>query len=137
MSMKKDPFRNPMKNARNLGSAKDGTHHWIAQRFTAVMLIPLCMWFISSLLSLTFYQNSVDVMKWFESPLHTLGMVLMLGSLFYHAMLGMQVVIEDYVHGKVSGPVMLITMKIIFITAGILSIMAVLVMHFGESVMVD
>src|SRR5450759_3754163 len=89
-------YRSPLAKVRGLGSAKTGTSHWWMQRVTAVALIPLSFWLIIFLnLSLTAtYQEMVE---WLASPLNTLGMVAWVLAVFYHAALGLQVVIEDYI----------------------------------------
>ena len=89
-------YRSPLAKAVGLGSAKTGTSHWWMQRVTAVALIPLSFWIIIFLdLSLNApYQETV---AWLSSPLNTVGMVAWLLAVFYHAALGLQVVIEDYI----------------------------------------
>lgn len=83
---------------RGLGAAKAGTHHWLLQRFTAVGNLLLVTWFGVSLLLLPNlnYQNAVD---WISGPVPATAMALLVISAFWHARLGMQVMIEDYVHG--------------------------------------
>ena len=88
----------PMARVRGLGSAKEGTHHWIAQRMTAVALIPLTLWFVISLIGLI--GADLDAVKdWLSSPFNAVMMILTLIAGFHHAQLGLQVVIEDYIHG--------------------------------------
>jgi succinate dehydrogenase / fumarate reductase membrane anchor subunit len=93
-------LRSELGRVRGLGSAKEGVNHWWRQRLTSLALIPLSLWFVGSLVSLTDTDHATAV-AWLGSPV-TLGlMVLFLGATFYHAALGLQVVIEDYVgnHG--------------------------------------
>lgn len=89
-------YRTPLARAKGLGSAKSGTGHWWLQRVTAVTLIPLSFWLIKFLgLSLTTpYQQTVD---WLASPVNSACVVAWIIAAFYHAALGLQVVIEDYV----------------------------------------
>ena len=89
-------YRTPLSRVRGLGSAKSGTAHWWMQRVTAVALIPLSFWLINFLgLSLTApYQQTVD---WLVSPVNSVCIVSWIIAAFYHAALGLQVVIEDYV----------------------------------------
>ncbi|MBL6985885.1 MAG: succinate dehydrogenase, hydrophobic membrane anchor protein [Methylobacter sp.] len=89
-------YRTPLSRVRGLGSAKSGTTHWWMQRITAVALIPLSFWLIYFLgLSLTVpYQQTVD---WLTSPINSVCIVAWIIAVFYHAALGLQVVIEDYV----------------------------------------
>jgi succinate dehydrogenase / fumarate reductase membrane anchor subunit len=89
-------YRTPLSRAKGLGSAKSGTGHWWMQRITAVALVPLSFWLIKFLrLSLTApYQQTVD---WLTSPVNTICIIAWIIAVFYHAALGLQVVIEDYV----------------------------------------
>jgi succinate dehydrogenase / fumarate reductase membrane anchor subunit len=89
-------YRSPLAKVRGLGSAKCGTFHWWIQRVTAVALIPLSFWLINFLgLSLTApYQQTV---AWLASPVNIVCIVAWIMAVFYHAALGLQVVIEDYV----------------------------------------
>lgn len=89
-------YRSPLAKVRGLGSAKTGTSHWWMQRVTAVALIPLTYWLITFLnLSLNApYQHTVE---WLAIPLNTLCIVAWVLAVFYHAALGLQVVIEDYI----------------------------------------
>ena len=89
---------NPLAKVRGLGSAKNGTHHWIAQRMTAVALVPLTLWFVISLIGLIGAELAA-VQAWLSSPFNAVMMILTLVAGFHHAQLGLQVVIEDYIHG--------------------------------------
>ena len=88
---------NPLAKARGLGSAKSGVHHWYAQRASAVLLLFLVGWLIVSMFLLA-GADYMQVRAFLKSPVNAAFMILLLISLFYHAMLGLQVVIEDYVH---------------------------------------
>ena len=90
-------LRNPLATARGLGSAKAGTGHWWAQRVTALALIPLSLWFVVSMLELV-RADYVVVLDWLHAPWTAVLLSVYLFTLFYHAYLGLQVVIEDYVH---------------------------------------
>lgn len=92
-------FRSPLKNARGLGSANKGLSHWWLQRVSAVALIPLCLWFIYSLLSLFSAPHAV-VVSWFGSPKNSSLMLLFVLISLYHGQTGIQVIIEDYIHTK-------------------------------------
>ncbi len=90
-------FRTPISRARGLGSAKEGSHHWWGQRVTAVALIPLTLWFGIAIVMVpgADYQTIVD---WISSPWNTVLLISAVIAAFYHAMMGIQVIIEDYVH---------------------------------------
>ncbi len=89
-------YRSPLAKAVGLGSAKTGTSHWWMQRVTAVALIPLSFWIII-FLDLSLNAPYQETIAWLASPLNTVGMVAWLLAVFYHAALGLQVVIEDYI----------------------------------------
>ena len=90
-------LRSPLGRARGLGSARAGSHHWWAQRLTAVALVPLTLWFIWSVLRLTGARQD-DVADFLGSPVNLALMLSLIVATFHHLQLGMQVVIEDYVH---------------------------------------
>lgn len=83
---------------RGLGSAKSGSHHWLLQRFTAIGNLVLVLWFLVSLLMLPNFSYDT-VREWLARPVSATAMGLLILSTFWHARLGMQVMIEDYVHG--------------------------------------
>ncbi len=91
------PLRSALGRVRGLGSAKSGVHHWWVQRMTAVALVPLCLWFIFAVLALAGEPLAV-VQAWIGRPVNTVLLLCLIGAMFHHLQLGMQVVIEDYVH---------------------------------------
>ena len=98
-------LRSPLSEVRGLGSAKDGVGHWWAQRVTAVALVPLLVWFVASVCAMT-ASDFVAVREWVAAPLVSILLVLLSIATFYHAHLGLKVVIEDYIHNrwlKISG----------------------------------
>jgi succinate dehydrogenase / fumarate reductase membrane anchor subunit len=82
---------------RGLGSAHSGAHHWLVQRFTAIGNLVLTSWFAVSLLGLPNFSY-VTLRDWLVSPVSATGLCLLIISVFWHARLGLQVVVEDYVH---------------------------------------
>jgi succinate dehydrogenase / fumarate reductase membrane anchor subunit len=94
-----DMLRSPLGRARGLGSARAGSRHWWAQRLTALALVPLTLWFIFSVIHLAGASHQA-VIDWLSTPL-TLGLMLaLIVATFHHLQLGVQVVIEDYVHDE-------------------------------------
>jgi succinate dehydrogenase / fumarate reductase membrane anchor subunit len=94
-----DMLRSPLGRARGLGSARAGSRHWWSQRLTAMALVPLTLWFIYSVIHLSGVPHQA-VIGWMSSPL-TLGLMLaLIVATFHHLQLGVQVVIEDYVHDE-------------------------------------
>lgn len=117
-------YRSPLAKVRGLGSAKTGTSHWWMQRVTAVALIPLSFWSITFLdLSLNApYQKAVE---WFISPLNTVCIVAWVLAVFYHAALGLQVVIEDYVAAEGIKIVAVWTVNLSFLLLALAALIAV------------
>jgi succinate dehydrogenase / fumarate reductase membrane anchor subunit len=87
----------PLARARGLGSAKKGTSHWWAERVSSVALLPLTLWFVWSAVHLT-GADQIAVRGWLSRPASAILMSLFIIATFYHLALGLQVVIEDYVH---------------------------------------
>jgi succinate dehydrogenase / fumarate reductase, membrane anchor subunit len=92
-------LRDPLAQARGLGSAKEGVHHWWSQRLTAIALVPLTIWFVVSLLHLL-HADYATARAYVADPLHAVFLLAFIWALFWHAQLGLQVVIEDYVHTR-------------------------------------
>jgi succinate dehydrogenase / fumarate reductase, membrane anchor subunit len=90
-------MRSPLGRARGLGSAREGVEHWWMQRVSAAALIPLTLWFVVSLIALTGSDYNAFI-AWLKAPFVAILMVLLLVALFHHMALGLQVVVEDYVH---------------------------------------
>jgi succinate dehydrogenase / fumarate reductase, membrane anchor subunit len=90
-------MRSPLGRAIGLGSAKDGVEHWWAERVSAIALVPLTLWFVASVIAHTGSDYATFV-AWLRTPLVTILMILLLIALFHHTALGLQVVVEDYVH---------------------------------------
>ena len=93
-------LQTPLAKVRHLGAAKEGANHWWWQRLTAILLVPLSLWFVGSLWSIVVGGADRDALVyWLSGPVAAVLMLLFLGATFYHLKLGLQVVIEDYVHG--------------------------------------
>ena len=125
MSSNHAPMRSDLARVRGLGSAKEGIAHWWAQRLTAAALIPLTVWFVASLVSLAGASHAA-VVDWVASPLPALLLVLLIVATFHHAQLGLQVVIEDYVHGEGTRLALILLIKGAAVVLGLAAIFAVL-----------
>jgi len=88
-----------LRRVRDLGAARDGVHHWWVQRLTAVALVPLSIWFVTSIILLA-GSDHARVTAWMSNPIVAVFLMLTLIAIFYHLKLGLQVVIEDYIHAK-------------------------------------
>jgi succinate dehydrogenase / fumarate reductase membrane anchor subunit len=89
--------RSPLGRVRGLGTAKEGVGHWWAHRLTALALIPLTLWFAAAVAAMS-WAGHAAVVAWVGSPLVAGLLILLIVATFHHAYLGLQVVIEDYVH---------------------------------------
>ncbi|MFU8789636.1 MAG: succinate dehydrogenase, hydrophobic membrane anchor protein [Methylobacter sp.] len=117
-------YRTPISRVRGLGSAKSGTGHWWMQRVTAVALIPLSFWLIYFLgLSLT--APYPQTLAWLAAPLNTVCIVAWIVAAFYHAALGLQVVIEDYVAAEAPKIISIWVVNLAFLFLAIAALLAV------------
>ena len=92
-------LQTPLKRVRGLGSAKDGTHHFIVQRITALALIPLSIWVVWLALALM-HADFAQARAILHHPFAAVWLAAFVIAAFWHAQLGMQVVIEDYIHDE-------------------------------------
>jgi succinate dehydrogenase / fumarate reductase membrane anchor subunit len=123
-------MRNMLGRVRGLGSAKEGVNHWWAQRLTAVALVPLVLWFVASVIGMI--GAPLEVFRaWVRNPIDGVLLVALIVATFHHAQLGMQVVIEDYVHGEGTKLVSLLLIKAAALLLGLISIWAVVKLAFG------
>jgi succinate dehydrogenase / fumarate reductase membrane anchor subunit len=117
-------MRTPLARAIGLGSAKEGSGPWWAERISAVALVPLTLWFAASIIAHTGSDYATFIV-WLRTPLAAIMMILLLIVLFYHAALGLQVVVEDYVHSGVKFAVV-IAVRLgccVLATAGVVAIL--------------
>jgi succinate dehydrogenase / fumarate reductase membrane anchor subunit len=124
-------LRSPLNRARGLGSAKEGVHHFWAQRVSAVALIPLTLWFVFSVAQLS-SSSYTAVKQWVSSPSVAVALVLFIATMLYHSMLGVQVVIEDYVGGEGKKLVSLLLSKFTHAVVAAAGIFAVLKVALGN-----
>ena len=106
-------YRSPLAKVRGLGSAKSGTSHWWMQRVSAVALIPLSYWLIT-FLDLSFHEPYQQLVVWLILPINSVCIIAWVLIAFYHAALGLQVVIEDYVANEGVKIIVVWTVNIIF-----------------------
>jgi succinate dehydrogenase / fumarate reductase, membrane anchor subunit len=92
-------MRTPLGRAIGLGSAKEGVQHWWMQRVTAIVMLPLAVWFAVAALGLIGADRAAMV-AWMHNPMAAMLMILLIVAMLYHLALGLQVVIEDYVHSE-------------------------------------
>ena len=115
---------------RGLGSARSGAHHWWVERLTSVSTLLLFLWLIASLLRLPTPDHAA-ITEWLASPLAAVPMLLLIVSTFWHLKLGLQVVIEDYVHEEGWKFFSITLLNFFVIGAGALAFFSVLKIAFG------
>jgi succinate dehydrogenase / fumarate reductase membrane anchor subunit len=123
-------YRNPLGRARGLGSAGDGTHHWWMQRFTAIALVPLTIWFVVSVVALVGKDHAAFV-AFVRHPLWATLLVLLIAATLHHGQLGLQVVIEDYVRGEGVKITLLLIVKFAAVVLGGVGVFSVLKIALG------
>ena len=118
-------MRSGLGRARGLGSAKSGTAHWWAERVTSIALVPLTLWFILVMFRLVAVPRA-SVIAWAANPVNATLLLALVVITFHHMALGLQVVIEDYVHAEKTRLASLLAMKGLTALLAIASIVAVL-----------
>lgn len=123
-------LRSPLSQARGLGSAKEGVSHWWLQRLTAIALVPLTLWFVFSVAR--YHVSDFGTMvAWIRNPFVAVALLLYFAAMFYHAALGVQVVVEDYVGGEGAKLLFIVGAKFGLAVLAAASIFAVLKISFG------
>lgn len=123
-------LRTPLARVGGLGSAKSGTGHFWLQRMTAVANVPLTIAFVVILASL-FGRNQAAAQQILGTPLVAITMLLFIGSVTFHMRLGMQIVIEDYIHGEILRPFLIMANTFFSIGIGLAAAYALLKLSFG------
>lgn len=127
--MNRERMRSPLGRALGLGSAKDGVEQWWLERVTAIALVPLTVWFAASII-VHMDSDYLTFIAWLRTPIATILMVLLVTGLFCHMALGLQVVIEDYLHSAVKIPTLL-GMRFGCVALAVAGILATLRIAFG------
>lgn len=122
----------PLGRVRGLGSAKEGSHHWWMQRVTAVALVPLTLWFVIALMGVVRAEHA-EVVAWIAHPFNAFMLIAVLFATFYHAVLGVQVVIEDYLHDEPTKISLLMFLRFFLMLLGAVAVLAVLRIAMGGS----
>ena len=122
-------LRSPLSKVRGLGAAGSGTGHFWSQRWTALLLIPLVLWLGFSLASMPI--DHASLLEWVGQPLVSIALVLMIIVLFYHAQLGLQVVIEDYFANHATRTVIMLLSNFMCLLFGVVGVVSVLKITFG------
>jgi len=123
-------YRTPIAKVRGLGAARSGLQHWKMQRLTAISNVLLVLWFMFSAMALS-GSGYEEVRAWLASPVTASLVVLLIISTFYHARLGLQVVVEDYVHHEGARIASLVAIVLIVLALAVACIVAVLRVAIG------
>jgi succinate dehydrogenase / fumarate reductase membrane anchor subunit len=130
MSTKAKDLRNPLKQARGLGSAQFGVGHWWTQRITAAGLILLGVWFVILVLGLL-HADYATARATVARPWNAVLLVAFIVTAFWHAVLGLQVVIEDYVHTRWKEIFLMVAIKFLAVLSVLAGALAVLRIALG------
>ena len=123
-------MQSPLGRVRGLGSAKEGTGAWFAERLTALAMIPLSLWFVAVVIA-GLDADYAAMQAWMAGPGNLTLMVLLLGFAFWHLALGLTVILEDYVHNKPVEMAAIIAVKLGSLLLGVFSVVAVLKIGVG------
>lgn len=118
-------LRHPLAKVKGLGASGDGSHHWWLQRLSALALVPLSVWFLFAIVG-HIDDDYQSIVNWISHPCVAVLLILYLGFMLFHGQLGIQVVLEDYVHTESVKFCLLMISKAIFLVAGVASIFAIL-----------
>ena len=122
-------LRSPLGRVLGLGSAKEGTDHWLGQRTSAIALLLLGLWFVTALLRLDGFDY-LSVSRFIAAPVNAVLLLLFTGSLARHSWLGIQVVIEDYVHTPALKITALLASRFLHLTLAMVALVAILGISF-------
>lgn len=122
-------MRSPLARVRGRGAAKEGVGHWWVQRVTSIALVPLVIWFVFSLPALIGADHAA-FQAWVAQHGNLVLMTLLVGVMFYHAQLGLQVVIEDYIHTEGAKIATILAVKFIVFLCAASSVIALLRLGF-------
>lgn len=125
-----DSLRTPLKIARRMGSSKAGVHHWWLQRVTAIALIPLSIWFLFLMGDLV-HAGYAGVLTAIAQPVHAIFLIVLGVCLFWHGALGLQVIIEDYVHTRWLELTLQIAVRFGAVLGALACVLAVLAIWLG------
>jgi succinate dehydrogenase / fumarate reductase membrane anchor subunit len=118
-------MRSPLGRVLGLGSAKEGVQHWWMQRITAIALVPLGIWFVIAALGMIGADRAAMV-AWMHNPMSPVFAILLIVAVVYHLALGLQVVIEDYIHSEAWKLGSIIVMRlwcIVLVGRGVLAVL--------------
>lgn len=131
-------LRSPLRQARGLGSAKEGSDHWVKQRISAIGLIFLVIWLIIAMLqfpainaeTMTAQEMRALAVEWYSNPINAIMCILLMIGMFYHGALGIQVVLEDYVSCECGKKIMITLTKLACFAGAATGVFSILSLYF-------
>ena len=125
-----DVMRSHLGRVRGLGVGHSGAEHWWVERASSVVLLPLSTWFVVQMFRLG-GASRADVIKWGGKPVNATLLIALIITTFYHARLGLQVIVDDYVHGHAHLPVRLLIKLGTFLLGllGVISVVKLVIAH--------
>ena len=119
-------MRSPLGRVRGLGSSKEGSGHYWFQSLSAMMLVPLSIWFLSQVIYLSAGTTYAEFLAWVKIPGNTALLVLLLSLIFFHGQLGLRVIVEDYIHNRLIKTTTIIVIQLLSLIFVIFAIVSVL-----------
>ena len=129
MSNEHFSMRSPLSKAKGLGAAHDGTHHWWLQRVTALIMLPLVVWFVISIVKLS--VNPQSATNYMRSPINMVLLMVFVTTGLYHGLLGMKVILEDYIHCNIKRMVINVMLQFIVIISLFMAVTAIITSHLS------
>lgn len=120
-----DTWRSPLGRARGLGSARFGSHHWSTTRLQSMALVPLTLWFIFSMIHMLGAPQEAFIV-WLSAPVNLVFMLILIVITFQHMNLGLQNVIEDYVHQEPHKAATMVLIKVLCVLLGMMCVVSAL-----------
>lgn len=126
----KSPLRSELGRVRGLGSAKSGAHHWWVERVLSLALVPLTAWFVIELLDHLLGASRTELQAWIANPFVALALAALTAIAFVHTRMGLQVIIEDYVHSEGKKIALVLFKDAVILTLLGLTLAAIAKLHF-------
>lgn len=123
-------YISPLKKAKGLGSALQGVHHWWWQRLTAIALVILGLWFMTQIFAEFSNASRFHIQGFIGRPWNATFFICLVVAGYYHTWLGLQTIVEDYIHGKIFKTILLMGMQLLAFLGGALSIFCILSIAF-------
>lgn len=126
----KPAMKTHLKVAKGLGSAQSGTEHFLLQRISAILLVPLCLWFLFQALTMS-HASYDEARLWVSHTFNAIALAALILTVLFHLKLGLQVVIEDYVHAPMPKVLAVLAVTVFCWLAGIIGILSILSIKLG------